>query len=332
MNVESEAEAMTSDGAGTARACPFCSASIPQEVSLCAACGRFSRPIIAAKPVEPKQPIIERANTAIAKWEADPQIQQRLKWIQTPINFSVPRWLRLGLGAILLLLSGAMSSLWLRYGGWGPARDAFALLATGASLLLGSRVLRANGRRVVEPTERPPNDASIRVLGYDLNIGLAQGLALAGMILFGLRSEVDTAWNCALAVVLLTPFLWRTRYQRFAILAGGAGFLYAAYIWSVGDLAYRINATIDARETAGLFSPVAPFLWVILLVALVPHLQLPRIDKVGVGGFRGDTSFTLFGSDVPIVAGSSLILVSAALAVEPFLFVPWWIRTAILGL
>lgn len=314
------------------RTCPFCQASIASVSILCPQCDRFSKPIVPAElNTRPKEALIPRANAAIARWESDPQIERRLGLVFAPLNLSIPGSVRLGVAAVLLLLGAAMSLLWLRYGGWEQAQGVFALLVTGGSLLFANRLLRPNREPVVGPYETPTNSFSIRLFGYDFNPALAQATALAAMVYFILQYDIDMAWNCALLTLAFAPLLWRTRHITFTITAGVLALLYIAYVWAVYDFYYLTVSNDKALHVSWTLTPIAAYLWTLIAIALVPQLQLLSVRKVGLGCFKGDTSTWILGCKVPIAITSSVILVSAVLAVEALLYSPWWVPTALFG-
>lgn len=328
-------EPAAASGALEMRACPFCSTGMDTEATLCTSCGRFSRPFAAAPPLRPKAPILERANVAIAEWESAPQIQSGLKRLDSLINLTVPRSVRLGAGAVLLLMCAAMALLWLRYGGWTQAQAAFGLLVTSIALFMGTRVLRPDAAPVVQPIQKTGNDVSIHLLGYDINVALLQSVAIAGMVVWAIRSEIDEAWYAALAAIALTPLLWSSSWRRLSLAFGTVALLYVAYLWIVYDYLYLVltnnNAVLWSARWAGVWLPVSPYVWTLLLVATIPQVQWLNVGGIGPGRLRGDFSVRLFGTDVPVGITSSLVLVSIWLAAEAVFYVPRWLPTALFG-
>lgn len=318
MSIESAIETDPSANTEKGRSCPFCSATMLEAVSLCGACGRFSRPIVAAKPMQPAVPIIARINTAIARGEAQPEVQRALRRIDRPLNVSIPRTLR-WIAAVILLALGVMRGLlqWLYNGSWLTS-EVIGLIVIGAVLLLGPQLLRPGAKPAVEPSDGPQNDVSIHVLGYDVNLALLQTLAFGALVVFAFRYDIDTAQRSAIVACLMVPLLWSSKLQKFALGVGLLSLWYLVYIWTSYDYLALFEASINSRSMPYVPSEIVYFIWTVMTIAVIPQLQIPRIGKVGIGRMKGDFSVKLFGGRVPVAFTSALILtniISALLSV-----------------
>jgi hypothetical protein len=223
----------------------------------------------------------------------------------------------------------AMAMLWWRYGGWPQSVASFSFVVIAVACLLGRRILRDGV--ALHPSDQAHSDIALHAFGYDTNIALVQTVSVAVMAFCAFVGFYDPSRYSALLAVLAMPLLLRTSWQSKALLMGAAGFLYVAYS---STYLYHIESNFRKISNLDWFSfwpPLAPYIWVILALAVFPQLQNLALGGVGLGRLRGDTRISLFGTEVPLGFGSSLLLVSVCRAVLAVSSSTTWVPIALYG-
>jgi hypothetical protein len=224
-----------------------------------------------------------------------------------------------------------MAVLWFRYGGWPQSVTSFSFVVIAAVCLLGHRSLR--DEVAVETRESACSDTAIHALGYDSNIALIQCVATAIMSVCVYEGFFELSRYSALVSVLVAPLLFRTSWQRIGLGLGAVSLAY--FLYASNSFLYVIESNFRSMSVGSfwydVWPPIAPYIWLVLLIGALPQLLCLSVGGVGLGRFRGDSSIRILGTDVPLAFASSLIIVSAGRAAHAVWSSPTWIPIAVHG-
>lgn len=284
------------------------------------------------KAVASTPPLIERANTAISHWESLNADRTKRLTTRLQIVLPMPRLLRRTIGGVLLALSIPIVPEWMRHGGFASARDILSLWIVGFAVLTWPYLYHAKREEEAVATTDSSSDSSLRLLGYENNIAVIQIMAVAIATVSGLRGEIDQAWYACIAGAVLTPILLSSKMRMLSVSLGIIAALYFVYLFAVWDIGYRIEADQYARSIPQFVIPIAPIIWVMIVIVAVPQLQIPRLNRFGVGQLRGDLAVSIFGTSVTVAFASAVLICCAWRVIWLLWYAPGWLPASLQGL
>lgn len=316
----------------TSTTCPFCGTLMGTETVLCSQCGRFNNAHGEAKAVVRKTPLIERANIVIANWES--LHADRLKRLKARLQIArpMPRLPRMLIGGALLALSIPILPEWMRQGGFASARDILSLWMVGLVLLTWPFLYHEKREEKTVTITESSSDSSLRFLGYENNLAVIQTVAVAIAIVSGLRGEIDQAWYACIVGAVLTPILRSSKVRAISVALGVIAALYFLYLFAVSDIGYRIQADQYARSIPQFVIPIAPIVWIMIVIAAIPQLQIPRLNRFGIGRLRGDVTVGVFGTRVTVAFASAVLICCAWRVTWLLWYAPGWLPASLQGL
>lgn len=306
------------------RCCPFCGAAMNTDATLCATCGRFSVDKQAAAPVDHSAvgaaTLLDRANAAIARWEARSPLAQRIR-----VGISLPM-LRLSpggrkvLGAGLIAWGIALLVVWIGADRFEAARFGVAAIVTGVVVLRAQRASPDVGEPITETG--PPPSGAVRLFGADTNLVVVQIVAASYMVERAYWLQVDQARWAAGAVVVLAALLYTARVYAVPLTLAAAAAAYAIDVTAQLDsFSFRRATHYPVPE---LVVPLWPVFYSVAVLAMFPQLTRVRWGGLRLGALRGDTEVRCFGSRVPIAFASAALLAAGAATIVSFLYLPFW--------
>lgn len=303
---------------GGTRRCPFCDASIPSGWVFCQHCDRFSNPtnekIVRSSS---KASIVERINRALGTWEtSNPRI---VKTLQRSRNSPVivPLGFRLAIGVAFLTLAAAMCVAWLSpFGDPYSGRGALAAAMMGTAFCLGPRLLRKTN--AVLPANGSPSLNSIRFLGFDISLPLAQVTAFVAMGIWGSWLQLPNAMLAAFVTIAIGVPLHNTPAKPGAAImtiVAAIGIIVFVFTDSWDLFYYKTSAHnyeyLQPDYVVLIKSGARGILWSLAIMAMLPQLQLISLNGVSVGRLKGDFGVRLFGTEVLVALTSAVLLVCA---------------------
>lgn len=296
------------DGEARSRVCPFCSVQIDAQATLCAHCGRFSTPLNGQKPTVRKKLLIERANLNIEQWESSNASAINILSRQLQLKLPIPRVLTVVIGTAPLVVSLLiLLKLWKDYG-LGSVQNVLSLWILGLMILTWPLLCRNKKETPLASNSQTRSNSSLYFLGYENNLVLLQFCAVAVAMASGFLSEIDQAWNACIIALVLTPLLFRTKMGAISVVLGSIAAIYLAYLLAAWGTAFELTSMLNALDRPYFLSLLEPIIWIMMVIATIPQLQIPRLNKFGLGQLKGDIEVTVLGTRVTVAVASAVLI------------------------